>query len=202
MKIRRTARSLKVSIGNILSPLCAAPDHPPVGALTVVLIVFVVFVQLTLNSGYGPLIDYLPLSVAQRIQDLHHDNSRVSQPHDEKRSKGHEQDRSVYPPTGNKSDDGVPLTRPSPHVGDHEYNSDRASTESLDDNAFDHPATYEGYDTIWIPEDKHGFSRAEVDNTRQAGVDVSSDGARMNEKGTVDVSRAPPGEDWDPSQQL
>lgn len=33
----------------------------------VVLIVITIFFHLTINSGYGPLIDYLPLSVAHKI---------------------------------------------------------------------------------------------------------------------------------------
>lgn len=79
--------------------------------------------------------------------------------------------------------------------GSHEYDEDL-------DRAFDHPATYQGYDTVWLPEDPHGFYRDEVEATRSAGVNVSSDNAVMNEKGKVDVSRAPPGEDWDASQEL
>ena len=43
----------------------------PHGALMVVLIVFTIFFHLTINSGYGPLISYLPLSVAPKIAALH-----------------------------------------------------------------------------------------------------------------------------------
>ncbi|ORY39668.1 hypothetical protein BCR35DRAFT_273318, partial [Leucosporidium creatinivorum] len=47
----------------------------PQGALMVVLIVFTIFFHLTINSGYGPLIDYLPLSVAPKISALQNEAS-------------------------------------------------------------------------------------------------------------------------------
>lgn len=39
--------------------------------------------------------------------------------------------------------------------------------------------------------------RDEVEATRAAGIDVSNEGAEMNVKGQVDISRAPPEEEWD-----
>lgn len=45
----------------------------PQGALMVVLIVMTVGFHLTINAGYGPLINYLPLSVAPKIAALQHE---------------------------------------------------------------------------------------------------------------------------------
>ncbi|KAL8284084.1 hypothetical protein RQP46_005197 [Phenoliferia psychrophenolica] len=42
----------------------------PEGALMIVLIVITIFFQLTMNAGYEPLIAYLPLSLAGRIEDI------------------------------------------------------------------------------------------------------------------------------------
>jgi hypothetical protein len=41
----------------------------PQGAIMIVLIVITVGFQLTLNSGYKPLVQYLPLSVAHKMAD-------------------------------------------------------------------------------------------------------------------------------------
>lgn len=128
--------------------------HPPIaGALTVVLIVLTIFFQLTVQSGYLPLVDYLPLSVAQRIQELAYDNipdrehTRVGEDKNEKV-------QSSYPPqSGKVSEDGVPLTRTSPE-GDGTMPGD----EHLDKNAFDHPATYEVSSSRAILYDQEGKS--------------------------------------------
>ncbi|KAM0787652.1 hypothetical protein ACM66B_003716 [Microbotryomycetes sp. NB124-2] len=167
------------------------------GALMVVLIVFTVFFHMTMSSGYKPLIQYLPLSVAGRLRELQ--GSSTPEMVDTRISVDEKRDPSMYPPTtsaGARSDDNVAFGKQNGSSGT------LPGEEHIDKNAFDHPATYEGYPTVWIPDDHHGYSQKEVEATRSAGVDASSEGARMDDKGKVDVSRAPPGEDWDETQQL
>lgn len=76
------------------------------------------------------------------------------------------------------------------------------SVDDTEPTAFNHPATYEPQRVIWIPQDRHNLYKDEVAATRSAKVDVSSDGAEMNEKGKVDVWRSPPDEEWDESQDI
>ncbi|KAL8284083.1 hypothetical protein RQP46_005196 [Phenoliferia psychrophenolica] len=66
----------------------------------------------------------------------------------------------------------------------------------LDQHAFDHPAGYEDQRIVWIPADAHGFYKHEVEATQAAEVEVSSEGATLDLKGHVDVTRSPPGDEW------
>ncbi|POY71826.1 hypothetical protein BMF94_5187 [Rhodotorula taiwanensis] len=185
----------------------------PEGALMVVLIVITAIFQLILRSGYKPLITYLPLSIADQIGESEHvpASGAGSDPRRSMQVESGRQEKDVSRETARTHTDGHEMLRAKESRGretdistagsyhgahgSHEYDEDL-------DRAFDHPATYQGYDTVWLPEDPHGFYRDEVEATRSAGVNVSSDNAVMNEKGKVDVSRAPPGEDWDASQEL
>lgn len=72
----------------------------------------------------------------------------------------------------------------------------------LDHHAFDHPATYEEQRTVWVPVDDHGLWKGEVEDTRAAGVEISTQGATMDAKGNVAVTRSPPDDEWDVSQRL
>lgn len=210
----------------------------------VVLIVITAAFQIIMKMGYGPLIEYLPLSVAGQLNPGPQDrysgerNGRSSEhvqdspsaydspvQGDRKEKKEKDQSRESqdlekysapapadmrlirdvllgFPPQRPSTDEhNMPLRNEDSRAAetDHDAGDD---DETLDEHAFDHPAMYMEADTVWIPEDPNGLYRDEVEHTRSAGVDASSDGATMNEKGKVDVARAPPGEDWDDSQQL
>jgi calcium permeable stress-gated cation channel len=58
----------------------------------VVLIVFTVFFHITINSGYGPLVDYLPLSVAPKISAIQ--NQGMPEPTDSRYSVEEKRDQS------------------------------------------------------------------------------------------------------------
>jgi hypothetical protein len=57
---------------------------------------------------------------------------------------------------------------------------------------FTHPSVAGHRHTIWIPMDTLGLARDEVAAIRALGIDVSTTGAEMNERGHVEVSSAPP----------
>ncbi|GAA5981751.1 hypothetical protein JCM10908_004590 [Rhodotorula pacifica] len=187
----------------------------PEGALMVVLIVITALFHIVLRSGYAPLVRYLPLSVADKMSDRQsHGSGSSNNDQSEHLQKSpasfgthnqhgiKEKDESTFPPPRPSSDEqNAPLRAEQSHVAETER-STIPGDEHLDKNAFDHPATYQDYDTVWIPQDPAGLYRDEVEATQAAGVDVSCEGATMNEKGKVDISRAPPGEDWDASQQI
>lgn len=58
---------------------------------------------------------------------------------------------------------------------------------------FTHPALQPAR-IIWLPEDTLGLNVEEVKDIRARGIEVTTRGAYMNEKGTVDVNSYPPGE--------
>ncbi|ODO06502.1 hypothetical protein L198_01735 [Cryptococcus wingfieldii CBS 7118] len=58
--------------------------------------------------------------------------------------------------------------------------------------AFFHPATKNPQMVIWLPEDELGLSKAEVEANMRAGVKSSLEGAWLNEKGSVQISKPPP----------
>lgn len=73
---------------------------------------------------------------------------------------------------------------------------DDSDEEDDDDHAFDHPSTYIEQPWIWIPADKLGFSAILKGDLTSAGVNAEDLGAFMDWRGTVDVKRNPPDEEW------
>ncbi|BGP07894.1 phosphate metabolism protein 7 [Rhodotorula toruloides] len=186
----------------------------PEGAIMVVLIVITVLYHIVLNSGYQPLVKFLPLSVAPKIAatqgfpdgfPAHHNagreagqTSQLAPTQSETTTK--EKDESTFPPPAGASFDEH--KRPLRTVETNDDTGTLPGDEHLDQNAFDHPAMYKDYDTVWIPQDPQGLYRDELEASQAHGVDISAEGAYMNEKAKVDVHRAPPGEDWDDSQAI
>ena len=68
--------------------------------------------------------------------------------------------------------------------------------KDFDEFGFDHPSTYTAQPCIWIPKDELGLSEMIVKQFQKAGVDASDGGATMGRKGTVEVQRNPPDEEW------
>lgn len=197
----------------------------PQGAIMVVLIVITVLFQLLMLKSYKPLVDNLPLSMNARLQErnssMSSNNNNASSasyshgspnPSDlrpvhtaDTANGGREKDESsTFPPTRVSMEEHQALhDKQREHHGDTAGSSPNGTLpgdEHLDRHAFDHPSTYEDYPTVWIPQDRRGLYEREVNDTKQAGVDVSTEGATMNEKGKVDISRGPPDEEWDESQ--
>ncbi|CAL1696410.1 unnamed protein product [Somion occarium] len=68
--------------------------------------------------------------------------------------------------------------------------------EDFDENGFNHPSTYTEQPWVWIPKDDLGVSELLVRELQAAGVGASDTGATMDRKGTVEVQRNPPDEEW------
>ncbi|KAJ1304283.1 hypothetical protein OPQ81_005443 [Rhizoctonia solani] len=75
-------------------------------------------------------------------------------------------------------------------------NSSSEDDSDLDDFAFDHPNTYKDAPWIWIPKDNLGISTVLLNELHAARVEASDKGAKMDEKGVVEVNRSPPEEAW------
>ncbi|KAJ4485800.1 DUF221 family protein [Lentinula aciculospora] len=67
-----------------------------------------------------------------------------------------------------------------------------SSEDSLDKHAFDHPSTYVDQPCIWIPRDPLGLSTVFVDYLEAAGIRASDEGAMMDMRGSVEVTKPPP----------
>jgi hypothetical protein len=99
-----------------------------------------------------------------------------------------------------------PSRKPSGHKGNIEEESTAESVlgeAAADDTAedegptdFTHPAVSNHPHVVWIPMDKLGLAHDEVESIRALGIDVSSDGATLNEKGHVEITGPPP-DIWD-----
>jgi hypothetical protein len=71
--------------------------------------------------------------------------------------------------------------------------------DDLEENAFNHPSTYQDHPWIWIPQwEAHPEISAQlVEDIKTGGVEASDVGAVIDGHGTVWVKRNPPDEDWD-----
>ena len=71
--------------------------------------------------------------------------------------------------------------------------------DDLEENAFNHPSTYQDQPWIWIPQwEAHPEISAQlVEDIKASGVEASDIGAVIDDNGTVWVKRNPPDEDWD-----
>ncbi|WVQ84358.1 hypothetical protein IAT38_006510 [Cryptococcus sp. DSM 104549] len=80
-----------------------------------------------------------------------------------------------------------------------EYNAAGAeygNTSGFHYRAFDHPAMWKKQPVIWIAQDPLGLGALQVEEINAKGVEASLEHARMNEKGVIEVDRAPPDEAW------
>lgn len=71
--------------------------------------------------------------------------------------------------------------------------------DDLEENAFNHPSTYQDQQWIWIPrwEACPEISAQLIEDIKAGGVEASDLGAIIDDNGTVQVTRNPPDEDWD-----
>ena len=65
--------------------------------------------------------------------------------------------------------------------------------EDVGPKEFYHPASVDPQRVVWIPQDELGLAEEERKAIADVGIAVSTDDAKMDAKGHVDVSGAPPG---------
>lgn len=78
-----------------------------------------------------------------------------------------------------------PRTAPPPAI--------KPVDEDAGPREFYHPASVEAQRVVWLPQDVLGIAEEEARAIREAGILVSLEHAVMDDKGHVDVSGAPPG---------
>lgn len=181
------------------------------GALMIVLIVITAGFHMIMNDSYGPLLHALPLSLVDResqddvnrsTDDLRNSIDE-SAPLREKAAKngtnGHrrveEHELEAYgsnrATNGSMGNGNGGINKPQDGATIVDGPDVEGSMLAVQD--FTHPALRPAR-IVWLPEDILGLAKEEVREITARGIAVTTRGAVMNEKGTVDVDRYPPGE--------
>lgn len=138
----------------------------PEGVLMVVLIVLTIFFHLTLYNSYGPLMSAIPLSLARAAQG---------------------------PALPRSRDDAQKQPGATAHIDDAEVGGPDAEPGTYEE--FAHPAAVEPQRVVWLPRDALGLCEREEREDRAHGIVITTQGARMDAKGHVDIDGPAPGED-------
>ncbi|KAG8794642.1 hypothetical protein FRC12_022951 [Ceratobasidium sp. 428] len=201
------------------------PSAIPQGALMVALIAITIGFNLIIRSSYAPLTHPLPLTLAHKSFGMPHEHH--SQNDDEVRDEDQLQERdfgrqssesSGKRPLKTNGADRDPLT-PEQQAKFDKLEKDRAEHEQYahmkpkneeygknvgeagkrndGPEDFTHPAAIEPQQVIWLPRDKLGLAQAEEAELNAEGIEVSTEHAEMDEKGHVELTGPPPGDDKD-----
>ncbi|KAH9026750.1 DUF221-domain-containing protein [Lactarius pseudohatsudake] len=191
------------------------PSAIPEGALMVVLIIFTAFFQNTILNSYGPLIKYLPLTLADRsygsdagVEQEVRTTAGAPQPvptgSDVKvtdygnvsASGSHQQPNEEAQP-GGADDDVVERAETSSFTHESRASSPSPSArpkEAEGPTDFSHPAAVEEQRMIWLPKDPLGLIHEIEQDLASQEILYSTEGAEMDSKGHVNVTMAPPEE--------
>jgi len=167
------------------------PKAIPEGALMIVLLVITIGFHMILLDSYGPLLRSLPLSLVDRAAHA-----------------GHE----IPGESANTSTEGV---RGQDKVYDSNSRDIEANSQNIKPSAEDVNAPADGLKrndgpkdfehpsmgpvrVVWIPKDDLGLGESEEAAILKRGLEASTQGAFMNEKGQVDVDSVPPGRERRP----
>lgn len=186
----------------------------PEGALMIVLIAFTAFYHLIINNSYGPLIEFLPLTLADQAHGKTDENVNVAaQELDDdvscKDVKVQNQEQANATSTSRACDEkarkraslagSLDVDKAKATQVEEGGPSTPTSLRGVDEEEgpkdFYHPASVDPQPVVWIPRDPLGLGEAEEKACRDAGVDVSTHDAVMDGKGHVDISGPPPDEE-------
>lgn len=113
----------------------------------IVLIVITILFQMTISTAYGPLVSYLPLSLAERMSEIQGEQKVPGTPTTDAGShESHDEVKvATFPPTAREEgNDMRPVdSRDNGKLIQGSGNDTPSGDEHLDVHAFDHPATYE-----------------------------------------------------------
>ncbi|GAA99523.1 uncharacterized protein L969DRAFT_93981 [Mixia osmundae IAM 14324] len=171
----------------------------PEAIFAIILIVITVLYHTILFSGYGPLINYLPLSLGGSIEETEKLIASETQQGYSSDTSGKATDSK---PSAFSNVNGDNKTTPL-HAGAEKRNgsikadSYKSDADEETTRAFDHPAAWVRQTPLWIPNDTLGIGKAEIAAANKLGIAASSEGATMDANGKCHVSRSPPGETWE-----
>lgn len=171
--------------------------------------------HLVLNNSYGPLVDSLPLSFADKMaaapaiagtgttapQANNAEGAAGNGQSNEPARAGYTDANGANGVNGANYENAGHMTADIkkreamyefPTQDRHVGGPTGHSTSPIEE--FAHPASIEQQQIIWIPHDPLGLGESEAAANAAQGIEVSMDGATMDPKGRVDVDRPPPGE--------
>jgi calcium permeable stress-gated cation channel len=198
----------------------------PEGALMIVLLAFTVkhafpplrkknidpkysfgqaFFHILISDSFGPLIHFLPMSLADRTfteenrnseenHSLLHNaapNPRFSASSD--REKGRQSESENIKPNTQKSQETPTNAAAESHDHDKQPQIVQTGKGEVIDYGFAQPAASRPQPVIWFPKDTLGLADEAEAMLKSAGIDVTTKGAEMDEFGHVKISTAPPG---------
>jgi hypothetical protein len=170
------------------------PGAIPEAILMIVLIVITAGYHMIINDSFGPLTNALPLSHAHRT--FRHPEPSLEL-------------QGVDVGSGSKRGETVDLDcPPSPtdtprassssesgadHVPESQYDDAFFARlpDGTEDYGFAHPAASRPQRIVWIPDDSLGLGREEVQVNQDVGVKATTQNAKMDESGKVDVTGPP-----------
>ncbi|OJA10645.1 hypothetical protein AZE42_04527 [Rhizopogon vesiculosus] len=179
------------------TPTCnnGKPSAIPEGALMVVLIVITAGVHMIMNDSFGPLAKALPLSQAHRT--FRHPEPSLAL-EDVDTGSGSKRKETADPGDVSSPIDKKPRVSSSSesdieHTPESDYDDAIFAhlPDGTEDYGFAHPAVSRPQRIVWIPDDSLGLGREEVQANKDAGVKATTQNARMDEGGKVDVTGPP-----------
>ncbi|KAG2363464.1 hypothetical protein BDR07DRAFT_1331834 [Suillus spraguei] len=166
----------------------------PEGVLMIVLILLTAGFHAIINSSFGPLTKALPLSHAHRtfrhpapsldVQDV--DGGSGSN-----RKETAEEIEEVSSPTDK------PRTSSSESGAEHAPHSDyddmffARGPDGTEDYGFAQPSACRPQRIVWIPDDSLSLGREDVQTNKESGVKATTQNAKMDEHGNVEVTGPP-----------
>jgi len=179
-----------------------SPSSIPQAALMIVLIALTAFFHVVINSGYGSLVSYLPLSLASQIGAVRNaqESTRRSEESDDRAAilgrafsqmdgSGREVIEMAEKSGARPAVDG---TFEEVDAENHLETHASGPEDFSNPHSFDHPSTYERQPIIWIPKDPTGLGEQEAKVNRESNVEATTEGAKMDEKGKVQIFKSPP----------
>lgn len=189
----------------------------------IVLIALTAFFHVVINSGYGSLVSYLPLSLASQIGAVRNaqESTRRSEESDDRAAilgRGKLSATDCIPSVYHLADNGIHFhcltafsqmdgsgreviemaeksgARPAVDGTFEEVDAENhlethasGPEDFSNPHSFDHPSTYERQPIIWIPKDPTGLGEQEAKVNRESNVEATTEGAKMDEKGKVQI---------------
>ncbi|KAG1736152.1 uncharacterized protein EDB91DRAFT_539954 [Suillus paluster] len=162
------------------------------GALMVVLIVLTAGYHVIMNNSFGPLTKAFPLSLADKtyrhpepsleLQDVRGGSgSKSKEPVDEEPSPTDKHRAASSTESGDE------------HAPQNDYDEVffARRPDGTEDYGFAQPAVSRPQRIVWIPDDSLALGREEVQTNKESGVKATTENAKMDEHGKVDVTHPP-----------
>lgn len=158
----------------------------PEGVLMIVLIALTVGYQAIINSSFGPLTKALPLSHAH--QTFKHDVDGGSGSNRKETVEEIEEGPSpTDKPRASSSESGAEQAPRS----DYDDVFFARGPDGAEDYGFAQPAACLPQRIVWIPDDSLSLGREEVQANKESSVKATTQNAKMDEHGNVEVTGSP-----------